>query len=261
MFQNVGFDTRIMLHDRKVWLCLVILTLIFAFTGPFGSFNLLGFWDRFGMWSAVMSVSGLVGIYVFFGLMSVLPQSIGFIPVSVVATALTTVPVAMVALVVDNFYLGAPVNDARFWVNVQNLLPVIALVVLLIAVSKTGSDVRMLRSEGRVDPQPWIPKHLGDDIIYAQAQDHYVRVVTPLGEHTALMRFSDAVERLQVFDGAQVHRSYWVSRSGITKLIRKDGKVSLRVLDGSHVPVSRQHHQTAKALSKPVSQNSPSKPA
>ncbi len=261
MFRNIGFDTRIILHDRKAWLCFAILTLIFAFTGPFGSFNLLGFWDRLGMWSVVMSVSGLMGIYVFFGLTSVLPKSIGYIPVFLVATALTTIPVAVVALFVDNFYLGAPLNEARFWVNVQNLTPVIALVVLLIAISKTGSDVRSLRNDGRVDPQSWIPKHLGDDIIYAQAQDHYVRVVTPLGEHTALMRFSDAVERLDVFDGAQVHRSYWVSRTGITKLIRKNGKVGLLVRDGSHLPVSRQHHKIAKALSMPVAEHAPSETA
>lgn len=108
--------------------------------------------------------------------------------------------------------------------------------------------MQFLRSSGQQVETHAPPKHLGDRILYAQAQDHYVRMVGSGGEHTTLMRFSDAVQRLDGHDGAQVHRSFWVARNGIAKLVRQGRRVGLLMQDGTTVPVSRTYIKTAKQL-------------
>lgn len=84
-----------------------------------------------------------------------------------------------------------------------------------------------------------IPLSLGRDLHALQAEDHYVRVYTAVGDDLVLHRFSDAVEELSAHDGLQVHRSWWVARAGVAQAVRRDRKVWLRLKNGVEAPVSR----------------------
>ena len=84
-----------------------------------------------------------------------------------------------------------------------------------------------------------IPARLGPELLYLSAEDHYLRVATTLGSELLLFRFSDAITELDPALGRQVHRSYWVARSAVAEIKRQDGRVSLRLKDGSHIPVSK----------------------
>lgn len=76
-------------------------------------------------------------------------------------------------------------------------------------------------------------------LISMSSEDHYLRVRTDSGEALILMRLSDAIAACSALDGAQVHRSWWVSRSAVIDARKGDGRGTLILEDGSEVPVSR----------------------
>jgi DNA-binding LytR/AlgR family response regulator len=78
------------------------------------------------------------------------------------------------------------------------------------------------------------------------SEDHYLRVHTSLGEELILMRLADAVRELSGADGLQVHRSWWVAKSGVTEEKRVDGRSLLVLPSGTEVPVSRSYRNKAK---------------
>ncbi len=87
---------------------------------------------------------------------------------------------------------------------------------------------------------------LGQSIIRVSSQNHYVEVTTDAGSDMILMRFSDAIDELQGFDGIRVHRSHWVSRDAVKSTEKSNGKLVLKLKDGSTVPVSRSYREAAQ---------------
>jgi hypothetical protein len=79
----------------------------------------------------------------------------------------------------------------------------------------------------------------GAEIWGVEAEDHYLRLHTSKGQDLILMRLSDAIAELEGIEGAQVHRSWWISRDAITDARRGDGRAVLTLKDGAEVPVSR----------------------
>lgn len=84
------------------------------------------------------------------------------------------------------------------------------------------------------------------DLYGLSAEDHYLRVYTDKGETLILLRLTDAVRELSDADGLQVHRSWWVLRSGIADAQRRDGKLWLQMKSGTEVPVSRTYLAAAR---------------
>jgi hypothetical protein len=84
-----------------------------------------------------------------------------------------------------------------------------------------------------------VPRHLGQELVALQAEDHYVRVVTDKGSALIRYRFSDALHEVRNVEGVQVHRSHWVALRAINR-VRSEGKgYTLCLHNGSEVPVSR----------------------
>ncbi len=84
-----------------------------------------------------------------------------------------------------------------------------------------------------------LPPHLGRDLLCIENEDHYIRVHTTVGSALILMRLRDAVAQLSKTDGAQVHRTWWVAKSAVAEVKRQDRRLSLKLVDGREVPVSR----------------------
>lgn len=91
-----------------------------------------------------------------------------------------------------------------------------------------------------------VPTRLGRDLLCLQAEDHYVRVHTALGDDLVLHRFSDAVEELDGMPGLQVHRSWWIAEAAVADVIRRDRKTWLRLRNGLEVPVSRTYQAAVR---------------
>lgn len=98
---------------------------------------------------------------------------------------------------------------------------------------ETGHHVGTLLSN--LDPP------LEGEILWVEAQEHYVRITTAHENRLLLARFSDIVRELSAKAGMQVHRSHWVASAAIAKEQRDGQKVSLLLTTGDIVPVSRSY--------------------
>ena len=79
-------------------------------------------------------------------------------------------------------------------------------------------------------------------------QDHYVEVHTAAGTEMLLLRFRDALREVEDVNGLRVHRSHWVARAAIVGVERgRGGRVALRLVNGSRIPVSRSFAPALKA--------------
>jgi DNA-binding LytR/AlgR family response regulator len=76
-------------------------------------------------------------------------------------------------------------------------------------------------------------------VIALQAQDHYLRVTTRSGSTLVLYRFSDALREMEQTEGIRVHRSHWVARSALQRLVARNGRHFLLLSNGERIPVSR----------------------
>ena len=75
--------------------------------------------------------------------------------------------------------------------------------------------------------------------LHLRMQDHYIEVHTSRGMEMVLLRFRDALQEVEGVDGMQVHRSHWVARAAVDGVERRAGRVTLRLVNGTRVPVSR----------------------
>ncbi|WP_162265129.1 LytTR family DNA-binding domain-containing protein [Polycladidibacter stylochi] len=89
----------------------------------------------------------------------------------------------------------------------------------------------------------------GKNILHVSAQDHYVQVTTCRGSTLILMRFTDVLLQLNVIEGAQVHRSHWVSKNSTVKIEKSNGKLSLLLQNGTNVPISKSRCNELKKIS------------
>ncbi len=62
---------------------------------------------------------------------------------------------------------------------------------------------------------------------------------TTRGRALLLMRLRDAIAETAGVEGLQIHRSHWVARSGIAKLLRADARLVVETTAGNRLPVSR----------------------
>lgn len=88
---------------------------------------------------------------------------------------------------------------------------------------------------------------VGRDIVYLKVSGHYVEVITSGGSDVILMRLADAIEALGD-TGMQVHRSYWASYTHMNRLVRREGRVLLRLSGDREVPVSRPYLKAVRAV-------------
>tara|TARA_B110000211_G_scaffold79792_1_gene93589 strand:+ start:3068 stop:3913 length:846 start_codon:yes stop_codon:yes gene_type:complete len=84
-------------------------------------------------------------------------------------------------------------------------------------------------------------------LICLQMDDHYLNIVTDKGQHLLLIRFKDALLKLDNYDGFQTHRSWWVSREAVTASKKEGRKLILIMENGLEVPVSQTYLANAKA--------------
>lgn len=86
-----------------------------------------------------------------------------------------------------------------------------------------------------------LPTRLGRDIVFVEAQEHYLRIVTSRGEHLLLQGLAHAVTELEQngFDGIQIHRSVWVAWKHVENVDVRTGAISVAVSTGASWKISR----------------------
>jgi DNA-binding LytR/AlgR family response regulator len=222
--------------------------------------GVVGFWPRLAYWVLVMETGAVLGVAVTMGVHGW--GKVARWPLVEVAliSVLIAVPLTLAVVGAGMIILGMSRPDFG------DLLRNFALVAFVSAIitgltyalgSRKKKEVRVT-----VAPLPTgavarnvddrfrerLPVHLRSASILALvSEDHYLRVYTDVGNALILMRLSDAMVELDGQNGAQTHRSWWVTRDAVRTISRRDGKAILTLSDGTEAPVSRTYYRTLQA--------------
>lgn len=80
---------------------------------------------------------------------------------------------------------------------------------------------------------------LKGELLWAEAQEHYVRLTTSEETRMVLIRFADVLRDLPDDWGIQAHRSHWVSIKAVKEVFREGANLRLRLQTNDVVPVCR----------------------
>ena len=241
----------------------LIVVVLLVFLGPFGTWASLGNFDRLLFWTTTVSANWLVAHVVFSATIQSFvsrnwPTSAALV-LAALATALPGTGTVWLAL---SIYLGHQPSDVRGVIELYAKVLVLHLIIGAFVyhfiekkfrrreiVGETGTSESSTRREG-VGSEPAappeaallarLPVHARAELLHLRMQDHYVEVHTSAGCELLLLRFRDALREVEQVNGLQVHRSHWVARNAVAGVERRrGGRVILRLVNGSRVPVSR----------------------
>ena len=260
--QELSFTHRELLGARSfarqgaVLACLVAL---FAFIGPFGTYDSIGLPGRFGYWALALGANWLVCGSVVMLALRLTDAAAGPARLAAVAGAALLAAIPGTGVVHTAEILFRPHYEG------QNALPTIFLgvAVLMLAISLLVVAILPRRRAAAADEEAppdedaagratsrfldRLPPHLGRDLVCLRMADHYVEAFTTAGSTLVLMRFGDAVAELEGADGLRVHRSYWVARAHVTGTTRQNGRTILNLTGGHEAPVSRGYLSAVRA--------------
>ena len=72
-------------------------------------------------------------------------------------------------------------------------------------------------------------------------------MTTTKGRDLILMRLSDAEAELAFYPGMRVHRSWWVARGGVDGIETTGDRMTIRLVSGTEVPVSRANRAAVRS--------------
>lgn len=88
---------------------------------------------------------------------------------------------------------------------------------------------------------------LRGDLLWAEAQEHYVRLTTSNETRMVLHRFADVLRDIPADAGVRVHRSHWVAYRAGPEPFREGANLRLKLCTGDVVPVSRSYRKNVEA--------------
>lgn len=224
--------------------------LFLAFIEPYDATRGLPFWVAFIYWTGLIILGSLSGEGTQRTAEHFWPDMPT--PVQLVIISIGSATAVSIAIYVIERVLNSRLIPLEF-------LPTLFGLVWVISAAITGIGFMMERSI--LAPPPHAPEGAGPvetflsrlplkyrqaDLYAVSSEDHYLRVHTSVGEELILMRLADAIRELDGADGLQVHRSWWVAKSGVTDARREGSKLSLVLNSGKEAPVSRTYMAAVK---------------
>lgn len=253
--QELSFTHRELLGARsfaRQGAVLAGLIGLFAFIGPFGTYDSIGLAGRFGYWALALGANWLVCASVVMVTLRLTDAWTGPGRLLAVAGAalIAAIPGAGVVLTAEILFRPEYEGDnalPTIYLGVAVLMVAISLLVVAVLPRRpTAPAVEEAPPSGGPGAAPpssrfldRLPPHLGRDLVYLRMADHYVEAFTTAGSALVLMRFADAVAELEGAGGLRVHRSYWVAAGHVTGAVRRNGRTILSLTGGHEAPVSR----------------------
>ncbi len=231
------------------WLCAgFIMGVFLAMVGALESYKYsIGF--RLGFWTGLCLIGSVIAAAIEWGLshLSRLPKS-GLVHwiILILLFGLVMTPIAYLANASGGW---PPLSD--LFMYLQNSMAVSAALVGLNILFLKLRGAPAMRGDDRKPAatafaQRLTPAIQQARIIAVKSEGHYVQVWTDQGKDMILLRMKDAVSELATLDGAQVHRSWWVSRGSVCSVRRNGGRVWLILDNDIEVPVSRPNVRVLK---------------
>lgn len=244
-----------LLTAPRFWGVLVTVALILGVTGPFGTFRQMPLLPRLGYWLAIALATFVASYATIVATMRYLGGDIGLRPVRVALSGLVAgVPVTAIVLLFDYALFadtpGSAVDVLAFYAECSLIAAGISLVFGLVnrpAEPRPAGDAGAETGEPERPPiLSRLPAHLRGELRYMSMQDHYVDVYTNRGNALVLMRFADAMAETGSTAGLQVHRSHWVALDAVAGTERRQGRLFVKMQNGTLLPVSRSYLGAAR---------------
>lgn len=226
----------------------LLLSLIVAVAGPFGTYEQVGLVERFIGWFSIVGVSVVVGRVV----RVVVEERFADSPVwqlEVVSIA-TIVPIltAIISLLVPHV-LGARSEPAAEPGHIAAYVFIVAASVSTVRRMYFAGQHRREASRAAAVPRLLrrLPMPLQAEIFRLTGRDHHVEIVTANGSTAIRIRFSDAIAEMEPVEGYCTHRSHWVARAAISGVETEGNRTFLRLVNGDRVPVSQTYRPGLEA--------------
>ena len=225
------------INCKTFWATWALTSIVVAIAGPFGTFDSSPFIWRLSYWGALIGSATVIAIFLRVTWRNLLAKAPEWQEDLAVAVCLALVFGPMVVVV--NRILGGPEAYAALGF-LPAMVCVFAIAVCTIAIRRALTGAGQVRqAEQRRDRlmSKFQPKD-GVRLSRISSDNHHIRVVTNDGEeHRVLMRLRDAVAEVDVEPGMCVHRSHWVAKASIARVVQSDGRELVELVCGSHVPV------------------------
>ena len=246
-------EARGQLRLRYQGLGLAAAIAVLAWLGPFDTWGRLPLPDRVAFWTLATSVNWAFGMLLGFAAGLALERRGLLAWAALVAggSAVAAVPGTGVVWLLVAVFLDHRMTTLGEIASLYSQVIAIHLVLNALVTWLIWGKLRQPGTEGQpISPHspaeapsvPFlarVPDRLGSNLLHLHMQDHYVEVHTDEGSDLLLLRFRDALREVSELDGAQVHRSHWVARAAVAGVERRNGRIALRLVNGSEVPVSR----------------------
>jgi hypothetical protein len=145
----------------------------------------------------------------------------------------------------------SPLTLGGIWRNAPSTFAITAALTALAFLIRRSDPVETHAGPSDGPPARFLgrlpAKLAGAELWAVEAEDHYLRLHTSLGQDLILMRLGDAVAELEGIEGARTHRSWWVARAAVRDVERDDGRAILSLPDGARAPVSRAYAKVLRA--------------
>lgn len=257
--QSTLRELQVFQRSWRFWATFVTVVLIFALTGPYGTFARLMPGTRLGYWLALHAMAWSTAI-VFSVVAEILlrKRMASMFARMMTGSIIAALPIGFGIGLVDLAFFGTLPTLAGSLRQSLTSIPLCLLFCFLtyltmhrqIAVAAEGpsnekpattsiktSEIRELPAQAPILSR-LKPENRGA-LVRLAVRDHYTEVVTSRGRELVLLRFGDALREIGDTEGMRLHRSHWIAADHVAGLKRDNGKLFIVTRDGAEMPVSR----------------------
>jgi hypothetical protein len=260
---RIGFVTDSPLHltirelqrtffSPRFWAAIVGVAVLLGLVGPFSTFDSLALAPRFAYWLVIAVSTYLTGVATvdFCAYWLLARWSLPAPLIYTICGAAGGVPITLVVILINQLVYGQHGIALGHLELLFYCMAISATVSGLVAMFTAPYETAETDGEGvdgqssaTVNQRPRIlqrlPHGLRGELSHMTMRDHYVDIRTDRGGTLVLMRLADAIAETSGVDGLQIHRSHWVAKNAVQGAVRKEGRLFLRMRDGTLLPISR----------------------
>ena len=228
---------------------------IFAFIGPFGTFDDMGFVTRLLFWAiAILGCGTIFWLVIFLVSQLSFLSNIAIYPRHLFIVFLMSFPGALLIYAINLFFRDIafpPERWAWIWLTVFVISMSITSLNYFSHFGKSLSKKEIHKEEiAKIHIETdenislffaKLPKDIGTELISLSAHDHYIEVVTKSDKEMLYMKFSKAMELLKNYPGKRIHRSHWVADNAVESIKKNGRNKSVKLVDGRILPISAKY--------------------
>ena len=241
--------------ERKLFLNFGV-TFLAIVAGPFGTYDAMVLWERTIFWTldilgAAAIIAPITHIFYHSKLMVFIPSILRFmLGVTLGALPASAYITVLYSTVGSGFTINVPFPLLFLQVTVFSIILLLVEFVLWPLVfgsagPRIPQTVPAPMMDGMNEPDRQgaalltrLPeKFRNGEIISISMQDHYAEITTTEGQALILMRLNDAIDLVRGCPGARIHRSHWVARKYVARVVRNDRSMDVLLIDGRRLPI------------------------